>query len=128
MKIRDTLRGALRRVAGPSFLKLQWPLRRPPTALVASSAEPARRTVPLPSILTPGAPTLVRAGVMPKPTPVEFAAVRGDADCAQGDQHHQGPHRGHAVADSAAARAISTGNAGERRLCARWFHNAAQRG
>ena len=72
MKIRDTLRGALRRVAGPSFLKLQWPLRRPPTALVASSAEPARRTVPLPSIFTPGAPTLLRAGVMPKPTPANL--------------------------------------------------------
>ena len=31
--------------------------------------ETARRTVPLPSILAPGAPTLMRAGVMPKPTP-----------------------------------------------------------
>ncbi|HTV64063.1 MAG TPA: phage portal protein, partial [Bryocella sp.] len=85
MNMRDALRGALRRIAGsgvpnksrfwtwwgggPSFLNLQWPLRRPPTALAAAGAEPARRTVPLPTIFTPGAPTLARAGVMPKPTP-----------------------------------------------------------
>lgn len=66
------LRGAMRRVAGSSFLKLPWPLRRPPAALLSSSAESARRTVPLPSILTPGAPTLARAGVMPKPTPANL--------------------------------------------------------
>ena len=54
------------------FLKLPWPLRRPPAALDATSASPARRTVPLPTIFTPGAPTLVRAGVMPKPTPVNL--------------------------------------------------------
>ena len=34
--------------------------------------ETARRTVPLPSILTQGAPTLMRAGVMPKPTPANL--------------------------------------------------------
>jgi len=34
--------------------------------------ETARRTVPLPSILAPGAPTLMRAGVMPKPTPANL--------------------------------------------------------
>ena len=72
MNMRNALRGALRRIAGPSFLNLQWPLRRPPAALAASSAEPARRTVPLPTIFTPGAPTLARAGVMPKPTPVNL--------------------------------------------------------
>ena len=38
----------------------------------AGSIESARRTVPLPSILTPGAPTLLRAGVMPKPTPANL--------------------------------------------------------
>ena len=42
------------------------------TAEVQASAESARRTVPLPSILTPGAPTLLRAGVMPKPSPVNL--------------------------------------------------------
>jgi len=78
MNIRDALRGALRRVAGP----LSFDLPRP-TALVpgaesfsATTSETiggsARRTVPLPSILTPGAPTLARAGVMPKPTPANL--------------------------------------------------------
>ena len=38
----------------------------------AGSLESARRTAPLPSILTPGAPTLMRAGVMPKPTPANL--------------------------------------------------------
>ena len=37
-----------------------------------SGNETARRTVPLPSILTSGAPTLMRAGVMPKPTPANL--------------------------------------------------------
>ena len=43
-----------------------------PAALAASSAEPARKTASLPTILTPGAPTLARAGVMPKPTPLNL--------------------------------------------------------
>ncbi len=34
--------------------------------------ETARRTVPLPSILTQGAPTPMRAEVMPKPTPANL--------------------------------------------------------
>ena len=72
MNTLSSLRGALRRVAGSSFPKLPWPLRRPPAALLSSSAESARRTVPLPSILAPGAPTLARAGVMPKPTPANL--------------------------------------------------------
>ena len=72
MTMPSALRGALRRIAGTPFSKLHWPLHRPPTALSASSAEPARRTVPLPSILAPGAPTLMRAGVMPKPTPANL--------------------------------------------------------
>ena len=72
MNMRDALRGALRRVAGPLSVNLHWPLRRPPSALEAASADSARRTVPLPTIFTPGAPTLVRAGVMPKPTPVNL--------------------------------------------------------
>ena len=66
MNMPNVLRGALRRIV--PFTKLQWPLRRPPVALQAS-ANSARRTVPLPTIFTPGAPTLARAGVMPKPTP-----------------------------------------------------------
>jgi hypothetical protein len=72
MNMMNALRGAVRRVAGSSLPKLPWPLLRPPAALHASSAESARRTVPLPTILTPGAPTLVRAGVMPKPTPANL--------------------------------------------------------
>jgi hypothetical protein len=72
MNMQATLRGALRRIAGSSFPKLNWPLRRPPAALLAAGPESARRTVPLPSIFTPGAPTLVRAGVMPKPTPANL--------------------------------------------------------
>ncbi len=83
MHMPDTLRGALRRIVGTSFAQL-----RSPAALHATSAgsftrtgpkpgavgrpDSARRTVPLPSILTPGAPTLVRAGVMPKPTPANL--------------------------------------------------------
>jgi hypothetical protein len=72
MNTLNTLRAALRRVAGSSFLKLPWPALRPADALLSSSAESARRTVPLPSIFTPGSPTLARAGVMPKPTPVNL--------------------------------------------------------
>jgi len=88
MNTLSTLRGAVRRIVGTPFSKLPWPQRRPPTALLTASAEPARRTVPLPSILAPGAPTytgapnsgrfspnwggLNRAGVMPKPTPANL--------------------------------------------------------
>jgi phage portal protein BeeE len=61
MNMPDTLRGALRRIVGPSFLKLHWPVRRLPSALQATSAESARRTVPLPSIFA-----------MPKPTPANL--------------------------------------------------------
>ena len=39
---------------------------------IEATGETARRTVPLPSILTSGAPTLMRAGVMPKPTPANL--------------------------------------------------------
>jgi hypothetical protein len=66
MNMRDTLRGALRRITGSSFLT------RHPAALHSTSADSARRTVPLPTIFTPGAPTLARAGVMPKPTPANL--------------------------------------------------------
>jgi hypothetical protein len=72
MNTLNALRGALRRVAGSSLLNLNWPAHRSPAALDASGAESARRTVPLPSILAPGAPTLRRAGVMPKPTPANL--------------------------------------------------------
>jgi len=67
MNMPNAVRDALRRIA-PMFLQAF----RPSSALLASSASPARRTVPLPTIFTPGAPTLVRAGVMPKPTPVNL--------------------------------------------------------
>ena len=72
MNMPNALRGALRRIAGTPFSKLHWPYRQPPAALLSTSAEPARRTVPLPSILAPGAPTIARAGVMPKPTPANL--------------------------------------------------------
>ena len=95
MNMRNTFRGALRRIA--IFASLNAALGRcarcRPAALAATSAEPARKTVPLPTIFTPGAPTLVRAGVMPKPYAGQPAALCRDADRAQGDQHHQGPHR-----------------------------------
>ena len=72
MNTLNALRGALRRVAGSSLVKSLRPARRPAAELEASSAESARRTVALPSILAPGAPTLARAGVMPKPTPANL--------------------------------------------------------
>ena len=72
MNTLNALRGALRRVAGSSFFKLRQPAHRAPAALQASGLESTRRTVPLPSILTPGAPTLVRGGVMPKPSPANL--------------------------------------------------------
>jgi Phage portal protein len=42
------------------------------TMQAAAGNETGRRTVALPSILTQGSPTLMRAGVMPKPTPVNL--------------------------------------------------------
>src|ERR1017187_4012250 len=42
------------------------------TQQIEAAGETARRTVPLPSILAPGTPTLLRAGVMPKPTPANL--------------------------------------------------------
>ncbi len=73
MNIRSTLSGALRRIAGSSFVNSRWPLRQaPPAALASAGADTARRTVPLPTIFAPGAPTLVRAGVMPKPSPANL--------------------------------------------------------
>ena|SRR5271165_2289337 len=79
MNIRKGWSGALRRMAEASEeligRKLQV-LRLAPLAQddntdgrIEAVGETARRTVPLPSILTSGAPTLMRAGVMPKPTP-----------------------------------------------------------
>src|SRR5271157_4626208 len=80
MNMRDTFRGALRRIAEFPFVshplrfakKGGAPKEGSPAALAAAGAEPARKTVPLPTIFTPGAPTLVRAGVMPKPTPANL--------------------------------------------------------
>jgi hypothetical protein len=70
MNMRDTFRGALRRMGS---IAPGWRARRSiPAALATTGAEPARKTVPLPTIFTPGAPTLVRAGVMPKPTPANL--------------------------------------------------------
>jgi HK97 family phage portal protein len=57
MNFRTSLRAALRFLSQPTALS------------ATASAPPARKTVPLPTIFTPGAPTLIRAGVMPKPTP-----------------------------------------------------------
>ena len=110
MNMPNALRGALRRIAGTSFSKLPWPLRRPPTALLATSAEPARRTVPLPSILAPGAPTLTRAGVMPKPspanlrrfaeTPIARKAINTIKDRIAGMAWRIQPRRGRSLDDS----------------------------
>ncbi len=81
MNMRDTFRGALRRIARTPTLfaaRRRVGLRpgtgpdSSPAALAASGAEPARKTVPLPTIFAPGAPTLVRAGVMPKPSPANL--------------------------------------------------------
>ena len=135
MNMRHTFRGALRRVvqlpsfslrergwgtlrsAGSAFLNEHWPERQnPPAALAAAGAEPARKTVPLPTIFTPGAPTLVRAGVMPKPTPANlrrFAempiarkAINTIKDRIAGMQWRIQPRRGRALEDlpDAAAR------------------------
>jgi len=111
MNMRNTLRGALRRIA-------EFPVSHPsntslggapePTSL-AAAAEPARKTVPLPTIFTPGAPTLVRAGVMPKPTPANlrrFAempiarkAINTIKDRIAGMQWRMQPRRGRALED-----------------------------
>ncbi len=87
MNMRERFRGALRRLGEVRLMSpTTWQSHkqgRKPTMLsdadaglkasstqaVEASTESARRTVPLPSILTPGAPTLLRAGVMPKPSP-----------------------------------------------------------
>jgi Phage portal protein len=109
MNTLNTLRGALRRVAGSSSLKLPWSPRQPPAVLHSTSAEPARRTVPLPSIFTPGASTLTRAGVMPKPTPANlrrFAemplarkAINTIKDRIAGMQWRIQPRHGRSLAD-----------------------------
>ena len=72
-----------------------------------AGSETARRTVPLPSILAPGAPTLLRAGVMPKPTPANlrrFAempiarkAINSIKDRVAGMQWRIEPRRGRAM-------------------------------
>ena len=76
MNMRNTLRGALRRIGQfPPFSlreNARGTLSTSPAALAAAGADAARKTVPLPTIFTPGAPTLVRAGVMPKPTPTNL--------------------------------------------------------
>ena len=119
MNMRDRFRGALRRIAGArsagsAFLNQHWPDHRSaPAALAATSASPARRTVPLPTIFTPGAPTLVRAGVMPKPTPINlrrFAempiarkAINTIKDRIAGMQWRIQPRHGRALDDLANA-------------------------
>ena len=91
MNIRNGWRGAMRRVAkqlsvaggqlsvvgnNPALPPKQGGRKGHPASASAMQAaagiETARRTVPLPSIMTPGAPTLMRAGVMPKPTPANL--------------------------------------------------------
>jgi len=87
MNMRESFRGALRRLGDVRLPSLTtWQSEQPglkPSELersgdtslkaaASTSTESARRTVPLPSILTPGAPTLLRAGVMPKPSPVNL--------------------------------------------------------
>src|SRR5271165_1780409 len=127
MNMRNTFRGALRRIVefpvshpfrfaekggAPARLK-SCPDTKPdhvvPATLAAASAEPARKTVPLPTIFAPGAPTLVRAGVMPKPSPANlrrFAempiarkAINTIKDRVAGMQWRIQPRRGRALDD-----------------------------
>ena len=92
MNITETLRGAMRRIAGVS--------------LAAGKVEGKRRTVALPSIFN----LTGRAAERHAQTHADqFAAVFGDAGGAQGDQHDQGPDRGDAVANSAASGAGAGG-------------------
>lgn len=83
MNMRESFRGAMRRIGEVSQRgTTMWESMRRTHVGVGARAtagleagatqESARRTVPLPSILTPGAPTLLRAGVMPKPTPANL--------------------------------------------------------
>jgi phage portal protein BeeE len=62
------------RSAGATLLNQYRPsgLQQSRALEAGATLESARRTVPLPSILAPGAPTLMRAGVMPKPTPANL--------------------------------------------------------
>ncbi len=97
--------------AGSAFLNEHWPSANSPAALAAAGAEPARKTVPLPTIFTPGAPTLVRAGVMPKPSPANlrrFAempiarkAINTIKDRIAGMQWRIQPRHGRALDDAA---------------------------
>lgn len=84
------------------------------TLQAAAGNETARRTVPLPSILAPGAPTLLRAGVMPKATPANlrrFAempiarkAINTIKDRVAGMQWRIEPRRGRAVGSHPVAK------------------------
>jgi len=77
MDMKNGWRGAMRRMAEVSKIVTGVEKQIPRSArddnsekhIIEAAGEAARRTVPLPSILTSGAPTLMRAGVMPKPTP-----------------------------------------------------------
>ena len=68
MKITNTLRGAMRRIAGVSFLNRMTQSGNI-LAGSAAKADVKRRTVPLPSILNTYGP---RANAMPKPTPLNL--------------------------------------------------------
>ena len=84
MNMRNGWRGAMRRMAEVREKGLSGLMRKPEKQIpryarddnadkhIEAAGETARRTVPLPSILAPGAPTLMRAGVMPKPTPANL--------------------------------------------------------
>ncbi len=61
--------------------------------------------MPLPSILTPGAPTLMRAGVMPKPTPANLRRFAEMPIARKAINTMKDRGGGDAVADPAAARA-----------------------
>src|ERR1019366_5403834 len=84
MNMRNGWRGAMRRMAEVRGAGVAGWLKKPvkqiprsarddnSTKQIEAAGETARRTVPLPSILAPGTPTLLRAGVMPKPTPANL--------------------------------------------------------
>jgi hypothetical protein len=124
MNMRNTLRGALRRIvelpSGPRPTLSPEPGEKGgapapdltfPSVLEASGAESARKTVPLPTIFTPGAPIPLSGmrGVMPKPTPgnlrrfaempVARKAINTIKDRIAGMQWRIQPRRGRALED-----------------------------
>ena len=88
MNMTEKLRGAMRRMCG--------------SVAESPEAETKRRTLALPSILKTTDRGRRAAQANPQP-----AALCRNADRAQGDQHHQGPGGGHALANPAEECAVA---------------------